>query len=98
FLGDAVGFRQRDGYRAGGLDPRRGDQCTGLPAGRGRRVRGTGGGGRRQRGDDQQQRGRVDLPDVPERGLLLTTLWYIREVDPTTLLLTGLTRDGVYLV
>jgi predicted Zn-dependent protease len=33
-----------------------------------------------------------------ERGLLLTTLWYIREVDPQTLLLTGLTRDGVFLV
>jgi predicted Zn-dependent protease len=33
-----------------------------------------------------------------ERGLLLTCLWYIREVDPTTLLLTGLTRDGVYVV
>ncbi|MCP2288312.1 putative Zn-dependent protease or its inactivated homolog [Nocardia amikacinitolerans] len=33
-----------------------------------------------------------------ERGLLLTTLWYIREVDPASLLLTGLTRDGVYLV
>ncbi|HEV7193943.1 MAG TPA: metallopeptidase TldD-related protein [Jatrophihabitantaceae bacterium] len=33
-----------------------------------------------------------------ERGLLLTSLWYIREVDPQTLLLTGLTRDGVYLV
>ncbi|MFF1548406.1 metallopeptidase TldD-related protein [Streptomyces sp. NPDC058291] len=32
------------------------------------------------------------------RGLLLTCLWYIREVDPATLLLTGLTRDGVYLV
>ena len=32
------------------------------------------------------------------RGLLLTSLWYIREVDPQTLLLTGLTRDGVYLV
>jgi predicted Zn-dependent protease len=32
------------------------------------------------------------------RGLLLTCLWYIRLVDPTTLLLTGLTRDGVYLV
>ena len=32
------------------------------------------------------------------RGLLLTCLWYIREVDPRTLLLTGLTRDGVYLV
>lgn len=33
-----------------------------------------------------------------ERGLLLTTLWYIRVVDPTTLLFTGLTRDGVYLI
>ncbi|MGI9156259.1 MAG: metallopeptidase TldD-related protein [Marmoricola sp.] len=33
-----------------------------------------------------------------ERGLLLTCLWYIREVDPQTLLLTGITRDGVYLV
>ena len=33
-----------------------------------------------------------------ERALLLTCLWYIREVDPQTLLLTGLTRDGVYLV
>jgi predicted Zn-dependent protease len=33
-----------------------------------------------------------------ERALLLTCLWYIREVDPATLLLTGLTRDGVYLV
>jgi len=33
-----------------------------------------------------------------ERGLLLTCFWYIREVDPERLLLTGLTRDGVYLV
>ena len=33
-----------------------------------------------------------------KRGLLLTCLWYIRVVDPQTLLLTGLTRDGVYLV
>ena len=32
------------------------------------------------------------------RGLLVTCLWYVREVDPQTLLLTGLTRDGVYLV
>ena len=32
------------------------------------------------------------------RALLLTCLWYIREVDPATLLLTGLTRDGVFLV
>jgi predicted Zn-dependent protease len=33
-----------------------------------------------------------------DRGLLLTSQWYIREVDPITLLLTGLTRDGVFLV
>jgi predicted Zn-dependent protease len=33
-----------------------------------------------------------------ERGLLLTCLWYIREVDPITLLMTGLTRDGVYVI
>ena len=33
-----------------------------------------------------------------ERGLLLTCLWYVREVDPQTLLVTGLTRDGVYLI
>jgi predicted Zn-dependent protease len=42
-----------------------------------------------------------DLDQLIERtgrGLLLTCLWYVREVDPTTLLLTGLTRDGVYLV
>ena len=40
----------------------------------------------------------ADMIAATERGLLLTTLWYMREVDPTTLLLTGLTRDGVYLV
>jgi predicted Zn-dependent protease len=33
-----------------------------------------------------------------QRGLVVTCLWYVREVDPQTLLLTGLTRDGVYLV
>ncbi|MCW2765158.1 MAG: hypothetical protein JWO11_1117 [Nocardioides sp.] len=39
-----------------------------------------------------------DLVAGTQRGLLLTCLWYIREVDPQSLLLTGLTRDGVYLV
>lgn len=41
------------------------------------------------------------LEDVIKKvvnGLLVTTLWYIRMVDPNTLLLTGLTRDGVYHV
>ena len=44
FVGDGVGVRQRHGHRPGGLDPRRGDQRAGLPAGRGRRVRRPGGG------------------------------------------------------
>jgi predicted Zn-dependent protease len=39
-----------------------------------------------------------DMVAGTRRGLLLTCLWYIREVDPQSLLLTGLTRDGVYLV
>jgi predicted Zn-dependent protease len=39
-----------------------------------------------------------DMVASTSRGLLLTCLWYIREVDPQTLLLTGLTRDGVFLI
>jgi len=39
-----------------------------------------------------------DLIKKVDNGLLVTTLWYIRMVDPNTLLLTGLTRDGVYFV
>ena len=39
-----------------------------------------------------------DLVKKVDNGLLLTTLWYIRMVDPNSLLLTGLTRDGVYYV
>ena len=33
-----------------------------------------------------------------ERGVLVTSLWYIRSVDPRRLMYTGLTRDGVYWV
>jgi len=32
------------------------------------------------------------------RGLLLTRFWYIRSVDPRTILFTGLTRDGTFLI
>ena len=32
------------------------------------------------------------------RGLLVTRLWYIRPVDPRTILYTGLTRDGTFLI
>jgi predicted Zn-dependent protease len=33
-----------------------------------------------------------------ERGLLVTRLWYIREVDPYEKILTGMTRDGTFYV
>jgi predicted Zn-dependent protease len=33
-----------------------------------------------------------------ERGILLTRLWYIRDVDPYEKVLTGMTRDGTFLV
>jgi predicted Zn-dependent protease len=33
-----------------------------------------------------------------KKGILVTRLWYIRNVDPQTLLLTGLTRDGTFYI
>jgi predicted Zn-dependent protease len=39
-----------------------------------------------------------DLIRGTERGVLVTRTWYIREVDPQTLLYTGLTRDGTFFV
>lgn len=33
-----------------------------------------------------------------DRGLLVTRFWYIRAVDPRTILYTGLTRDGTFLI
>jgi predicted Zn-dependent protease len=33
-----------------------------------------------------------------EKGILVTRLWYIRTVDPQTLLYTGLTRDGTFYI
>ena len=33
-----------------------------------------------------------------ERGVLVTRLWYIREVDPYEKIMTGMTRDGTFLV
>jgi predicted Zn-dependent protease len=39
-----------------------------------------------------------DLIATVERGLLVTRFWYIRELNPRTLQLTGLTRDGLFLI
>ena len=40
----------------------------------------------------------ADMIKDTRRGVLVTRLWYIRDVDPQTLLLTGLTRDGNFLI
>jgi predicted Zn-dependent protease len=39
-----------------------------------------------------------DMIRSTERGILVTRLWYLREVDPRTILYTGLTRDGTFLI
>jgi predicted Zn-dependent protease len=39
-----------------------------------------------------------DLIKSTEKGILVTRLWYIRSVDPQTVLLTGLTRDGTFYI
>ncbi|MEZ0484495.1 TldD/PmbA family protein [Fibrella aquatica] len=39
-----------------------------------------------------------DMIKSTQRGILVTKLWYIRPVDPQTLLLTGLTRDGTFYI
>ncbi len=39
-----------------------------------------------------------EMINSTERGILVTRLWYIREVDPYEKILTGMTRDGTFLV
>jgi len=39
-----------------------------------------------------------DMIKSTERGVLVSRLWYIRMVDPQSLLLTGLTRDGTFYI
>ena len=39
-----------------------------------------------------------DMIKSTEKGILVTRLWYIRDVDPQTLLYTGLTRDGTFYI
>lgn len=41
------------------------------------------------------------MPDLMQklgRGILVTRLWYIREVDPFRKVMTGMTRDGTFFV
>jgi len=53
------------------------------------------GGGLKLVGGDQSQ---DDLIRSTERGVLVTRFWYIRPLDPRTILFTGLTRDGTFLI
>ena len=41
---------------------------------------------------------RDELIQGVKRGVLITRFWYIRNLDPQTLLVTGLTRDGTFLI
>ncbi|GAB3221476.1 TldD/PmbA family protein [Algoriphagus aestuariicola] len=56
---------------------------------------GFGGGGYIFSGGDQSV---ADMIKSTERGVLVTRFWYIRAVDPQTLLYTGLTRDGTFYI
>lgn len=40
----------------------------------------------------------ADMIRKTQRGVLVTRFWYIRAVDPQTLLYTGLTRDGTFYI
>jgi predicted Zn-dependent protease len=39
-----------------------------------------------------------EMVESTERGILVTRLWYIREVDPYEKIFTGMTRDGTFLI
>jgi predicted Zn-dependent protease len=39
-----------------------------------------------------------EMIESTDRGILVTRFWYIRPVDPRTILFTGLTRDGTFLI
>ena len=67
-------------------------------------TRAGGGGGRGGGGGARALRmmgGTTSIADMvkgTERGILVTRFWYIRPVDPRTILYTGLTRDGTFLI
>jgi predicted Zn-dependent protease len=56
----------------------------------------------RPRADNLRMRGTSTTLDEmiasTKRGLLINSFWYVRAADPSSLLLTGSTRDGVYLI
>jgi PmbA protein len=49
-------------------------------------------------GEEPQPQTVPEMIASTERGILVTRLWYIREVDPYEKILTGMTRDGTFLI
>src|SRR5690348_15434713 len=49
-------------------------------------------------GGDGNAKSIDQMVQAAERGILVTRLWYIREVDPYEKILTGMTRDGTFLI
>ena len=45
-----------------------------------------------------QAKSTAQMISETERGVLVTRLWYIREVEPYEKMLTGMTRDGTFLI
>ena len=66
-----------------------------VPTGGGGGFGGGGGGGFKMLGGDST---RAAMIASSERAILVTRLWYLRPVDNRTLVYTGLTRDGSFLV
>jgi predicted Zn-dependent protease len=74
---------------------KQGKPFDGNPFGGGRFGFGFGGGGLKLAGGTTSTE---DMIKGTDRGVLVTRLWYLRQVDPRTLLFTGLTRDGTFLI
>ena len=49
-------------------------------------------------GGNEKAKSINEMISSTERGILVTRLWYIREVDPYEKILTGMTRDGTFLI
>jgi predicted Zn-dependent protease len=77
---------------------KQGKQPTGRVNGGGGGGGGFGGGGGVGWVLDGGGASRNELIQGVERGVLITRFWYLRALDPQTLLATGLTRDGVFLI
>jgi predicted Zn-dependent protease len=87
----------RDGVTSGLIHDRRTAKATGSES-TGNAVAGAGTFGALPANLVLEPGSSADLVAGVERGLLVTDLWYTRVLDPRTIVVTGLTRNGVWLV